>query len=162
MYFISSTNSINTTLFVSPYRLVWKTFHIVIGCSNGQTCLEGRLKWCYVISSYYLLGVLASIHTVSNGKRCRTLWPPYVTQSLSFIYINLSTEKTRHLLVKLYAYFRFAFQYNPALQPRAIIVFGCISKSVTDSEAKQLLKIMMKVRDIFVSIYILLYFSHHI
>ncbi|XP_035826286.1 neurofibromin, partial [Aplysia californica] len=44
---------------------------------------------------------------------------------------------------------RFAFQYNPALQPRAIIVFGCISKTVTDSELKQLLKIMMKVRDIF-------------
>ena len=40
---------------------------------------------------------------------------------------------------------RFAFQYNPALQPRAIIVFGCISKTVTDSEVKQLLKIMMKV-----------------
>ncbi|RUS73016.1 hypothetical protein EGW08_019222, partial [Elysia chlorotica] len=38
----------------------------------------------------------------------------------------------------------FAFQFNPALQPRAIIVFGCISKSVTDSEVKQLLKIMMK------------------
>ncbi|CAL1527010.1 unnamed protein product, partial [Lymnaea stagnalis] len=44
---------------------------------------------------------------------------------------------------------RFAFQYNPALQPRAIIVFGCISKTVVDSEVKQLLKIMMKVRDIF-------------
>ena len=41
---------------------------------------------------------------------------------------------------------RFAFQYNPALQPRAIIVFGCISKSVTDSEIKQMLKILMKVR----------------
>lgn len=40
--------------------------------------------------------------------------------------------------------YRFAFQYNPALQPRAIIVFGCISKTVTDSEIKQLLKIMMK------------------
>lgn len=42
-------------------------------------------------------------------------------------------------------YCRFAFQYNPALQPRAIIVFGCISKSVTDSEIKQMLKILMKV-----------------
>lgn len=39
---------------------------------------------------------------------------------------------------------RFAFQYNPALQPRAIIVFGCISKTVSDSEIKQLLRIMMK------------------
>ncbi|KAK2173204.1 hypothetical protein NP493_892g01057 [Ridgeia piscesae] len=39
---------------------------------------------------------------------------------------------------------RFAFQYNPALQPRAIIVYGCISKSVTDSEIKQLLRILVK------------------
>ncbi|XP_011426816.1 neurofibromin isoform X4 [Magallana gigas] len=44
---------------------------------------------------------------------------------------------------------RFAFQYNPALQPRAIIVFGCISKTVTDSEIKQLLKIMMKALESF-------------
>ena len=42
---------------------------------------------------------------------------------------------------------RFAFQYNPALQPRAIIVYGCISKSVTDSELKQLLRILVKVSD---------------
>ena len=40
---------------------------------------------------------------------------------------------------------RFAFQYNPALQPRAIIVYGCISKTVTDSEIKQLLRILVKV-----------------
>lgn len=39
----------------------------------------------------------------------------------------------------------FAFQYNPALQPRAIIVYGCISKTVTDSEIKQLLRILVKV-----------------
>jgi neurofibromin 1 len=40
---------------------------------------------------------------------------------------------------------RFAFQYNPALQPRAIVVFGCISKQVTDSEIKQLLRTLMRV-----------------
>lgn len=39
----------------------------------------------------------------------------------------------------------FAFRYNPALQPRALIVFGCISKSVADHEVKQLLRIMVKV-----------------
>ncbi|CAD5126032.1 DgyrCDS14209 [Dimorphilus gyrociliatus] len=39
---------------------------------------------------------------------------------------------------------RFAFQYNPALQPRAIIVYGCISKIVNDSEMKQLLRILVK------------------
>ena len=40
----------------------------------------------------------------------------------------------------------FAFRYNPALQPRALIVFGCISKTVSDQEVKQLLRIMVKVR----------------
>lgn len=38
----------------------------------------------------------------------------------------------------------FAFRFNPALQPRALIVFGCISKSVTDHEVKELLRILVK------------------
>lgn len=37
---------------------------------------------------------------------------------------------------------RFAFQHNPALQPRAIIVLGCICKRFTDTDIKQLLRIM--------------------
>ncbi|XP_037955193.1 neurofibromin isoform X2 [Teleopsis dalmanni] len=43
----------------------------------------------------------------------------------------------------------FAFSYNPALQPRALIVFGCISKSVTDHDVKQLLRILVKTLDSF-------------
>lgn len=39
---------------------------------------------------------------------------------------------------------RFAFQYNPALQPRAIVIYGCISKTVTEAELKQLLRILRK------------------
>ena len=52
---------------------------------------------------------------------------------------------------------RFAFQYNPALQPRAIIVYGCISKQVTDSEIKQLLRILVKVNIclLLISLYII-------
>lgn len=38
----------------------------------------------------------------------------------------------------------FAFNYNPALQPRALIVFGCISKVAYDYDVKQLLKILIK------------------
>ncbi|CAH0561866.1 unnamed protein product [Brassicogethes aeneus] len=38
----------------------------------------------------------------------------------------------------------FAFCFNPALQPRALIVFGCISKSITDHDMKQLLRILVK------------------
>uniref|UniRef100_A0A1B0DLA3 Uncharacterized protein n=1 Tax=Phlebotomus papatasi TaxID=29031 RepID=A0A1B0DLA3_PHLPP len=40
----------------------------------------------------------------------------------------------------------FAFCYNPALQPRALIVYGCISKSVTDQDVKQLLRILPLLR----------------
>jgi neurofibromin 1 len=39
---------------------------------------------------------------------------------------------------------RFAFQFNPALQPRAIIVYGCISKCATEADIKQLLRMMVK------------------
>lgn len=39
---------------------------------------------------------------------------------------------------------RFAFQYNPALQPRAIIVYGCISKQASEHDIKQLLRMMVK------------------
>ncbi|XP_073994395.1 neurofibromin 1 isoform X2 [Rhodnius prolixus] len=43
----------------------------------------------------------------------------------------------------------FAFCHNPALQPRALIVFGCISKSVTDQDIKQLLRILVKALESF-------------
>lgn len=43
----------------------------------------------------------------------------------------------------------FAFCFNPALQPRALIVFGCISKSVSDYEIKQLLRILVKALESF-------------
>ncbi|XP_025987354.2 neurofibromin isoform X2 [Solenopsis invicta] len=43
----------------------------------------------------------------------------------------------------------FAFCLNPALQPRALIVFGCISKSITDQDMRQLLKILMKALESF-------------
>lgn len=43
----------------------------------------------------------------------------------------------------------FAFCYNPALQPRALIVYGCISKSATDHDVKQLLRILVKALESF-------------
>ncbi|XP_065570505.1 neurofibromin-like isoform X3 [Artemia franciscana] len=46
----------------------------------------------------------------------------------------------------------FAFRYNPALQPRALIVFGCISKTTTDRDVKQLLRILVKALESFTDI----------
>ncbi|KAG8298104.1 Neurofibromin 1 [Homalodisca vitripennis] len=42
-----------------------------------------------------------------------------------------------------------AFCFNPALQPRALIVFGCISKTITDLDIKQLLRILVKALESF-------------
>ncbi|XP_058269102.1 neurofibromin isoform X3 [Hemibagrus wyckioides] len=39
---------------------------------------------------------------------------------------------------------KFAFQYNPSLQPRALVVFGCISKRVTHGQMKQIIRILSK------------------
>lgn len=49
-------------------------------------------------------------------------------------------------ITKLYFLFpdRFAFQYNPSLQPRALVVFGCISKRVTHGQLKQIIRILSK------------------
>ncbi|XP_077995279.1 neurofibromin-like isoform X2 [Glandiceps talaboti] len=44
---------------------------------------------------------------------------------------------------------RFAFQYNPALQPRAMVALGCISKGTTNTQVKQLLRILSKALDTF-------------
>lgn len=43
----------------------------------------------------------------------------------------------------------FAFCHNPALQPRALIVYGCISKSATDQDVKEILRILVKALESF-------------
>jgi neurofibromin 1 len=43
----------------------------------------------------------------------------------------------------------FAFRYNPALQPRGLVVFGCIAKSITDHDVKQLLRHLVKALESF-------------
>ena len=43
----------------------------------------------------------------------------------------------------------FAFRYNPALQPRGLVVFGCIAKAITDHDVKQLLRILVKALESF-------------
>lgn len=57
---------------------------------------------------------------------------------------NCDWLKTWTLLAK-----NFAFCLNPALQPRALIVFGCISKSITDQDMTQLLKILVQALESF-------------
>lgn len=40
---------------------------------------------------------------------------------------------------------KFAFQYNPSLQPRALVVFGCINKRPSLRHIKKIMTIMGKV-----------------
>lgn len=43
----------------------------------------------------------------------------------------------------------FAFCHNPALQPRALIVYGCISKTASDQDVKEILRILVKALESF-------------
>ena len=43
------------------------------------------------------------------------------------------------------SFFRFAFQPNPPLQGRAVIVYGCVSKEIDDAKIRQLLLVFIKV-----------------
>ena len=41
--------------------------------------------------------------------------------------------------------YRFAFKFNPALQPRSIVVLGCISKEADDIVVQQVLQVLIIV-----------------
>ena len=47
----------------------------------------------------------------------------------------------------MFLIFRFAFQHNPPLQARAVIVYGCVCKEIDDSRIRQLLLVFIKVRE---------------
>ncbi|EFX74727.1 hypothetical protein DAPPUDRAFT_307021 [Daphnia pulex] len=64
--------------------------------------------------------------------------------SLPKFYLLFGISKVWTTLAK-----SFAFRYNPALQPRALIVYGCISKVITDRDVKQLLRILVKALESF-------------
>lgn len=44
---------------------------------------------------------------------------------------------------------RFAFRHHPALQPRALIVFGCLARTATDHDLQQLLRVLLRALDAF-------------
>ena len=47
---------------------------------------------------------------------------------------------------KKYVYFfSYAFSYNPAIQPRCIVVMGSICKDVADTDVVQMLEVLAKV-----------------
>ena len=57
----------------------------------------------------------------------------------SFIGVPGSNVTSLNAALSYSPTFRFAFQNNPALQPRAMVVFGCINKSTSAREMRHLL-----------------------
>ena len=51
--------------------------------------------------------------------------------------------------------FRFAFDFNPALQPRSIVVLGCISKEANDMLVQKLLQVLIMVKASSLLLYVL-------
>jgi neurofibromin 1 len=76
--------------------------------------------------------VLASLETITDTLL--EIMESCIKEMEKCEWLNVWTELAR----------RFAFQFNPALQPRAIIVYGCISKCATETDLKQLLRMMVK------------------
>ena len=54
------------------------------------------------------------------------------------------------IFVSIFALLRFAFQYNPPLQARAVVVYGSICKEIDDSSVRHLLTVFIKVQTMFV------------
>ena len=52
------------------------------------------------------------------------------------------------------------FRYNPALQPRGLVVYGCIAKSTTDTDVKQLLRHLVKALESFSDINLVRHHRH--
>jgi len=46
-------------------------------------------------------------------------------------------------------FYSFAFEFNPALQPRSIVVLGCIYKEADDRLVQKVLNVLIMVRGSF-------------
>ncbi|CAK1546446.1 unnamed protein product [Leptosia nina] len=136
MFGISKVKSAAVTAFRSPYHRHtgdWYSEHSY-GCSQSS-CIMGPIMASSVTDRERL--PLQSLETITDAlleimEACMRDIP------------DCDWLKTWTSLAR-----SFAFCFNPALQPRALIVFGCISKNVTDDDMKQLLRILVKALESF-------------
>ncbi|XP_045770385.1 neurofibromin [Maniola jurtina] len=149
MFGISKVKSAAVTAFRSPYNR-----HTADWYSDSYTCSEGSIGPIAVgIPGAVGAGVHIGLGPCSQSDRERL-----PLQSLEIIVDALLEimEACMHdiptcdwLVTWTSLAKSFAFCFNPALQPRALIVFGCISKNVTDDDMKQLLRILVKALESF-------------
>ncbi len=60
---------------------------------------------------------------------------------------RIMLASSRFVLVFLFSHFcSFAFDFNPALQPRSIVVLGCICKEADDRLVQKVLQVLIMVR----------------
>lgn len=109
--------------------------------SNALLCFESNtLMFCLLFPSGVYEGhtILQVVGPV-DGARSKVLPPSTPVQ-----WRAVASHCVAWLWMPICLGFRFAFQYNPSLQPRALVVFGCISKRVSHGQIKQIIRILSK------------------
>ncbi|XP_047513398.1 neurofibromin isoform X4 [Pieris napi] len=136
MFGISKVKSAAVTAFRSPYHRHtgdWYSEHSY-GCSQSS-CIMGPIMVTSVTDRERL--PLQSLETITDALL--EIMEACMRDIPGCDWLKTWTSLARS----------FAFCFNPALQPRALIVFGCISKHVTDDDMKQLLRILVKALESF-------------
>lgn len=126
-------------------------FYLLFGISKVKSAAVTAFRSSYRHPSDRLLGNERFFSSPSDRERLSLTSLEVITDALLEIMEacmrDIATSdwlKTWTTLAK-----KFAFCFNPALQPRALIVLGCISKSITDQDIKQLLRILVKALESF-------------
>ncbi|XP_058804864.1 neurofibromin [Phymastichus coffea] len=132
-------------------------FYLLFGISKVKSAAVTAFRSSYRHSNDKWFGNERSIATLQDRERLSLNSLEVITDALLEIMEACMRDipkcdwlRTWTSLAK-----NFAFCFNPALQPRALIVFGCISKSITDQDMKQLLRILVKALESFNDIMLL-------
>ncbi|XP_031834542.1 neurofibromin 1 isoform X3 [Nomia melanderi] len=126
-------------------------FYLLFGISKVKSAAGTAFRSSYRHSSEKWLGNERSIASVHDKERLSLTSLEIITDALLEIMEACMRDIPQCDWLKTWSSLarNFAFCFNPALQPRALIVFGCISKSITDQDVKQLLKILVKALESF-------------
>uniref|UniRef100_A0A3P9ATN2 Neurofibromin 1 n=1 Tax=Maylandia zebra TaxID=106582 RepID=A0A3P9ATN2_9CICH len=136
------------SLRASTHGLVINIIHSLCTCSqlnfSEETKQVLRLSLTeFSLPKFYLLFGISKVKSAAviafrSSYRDRSFSPDFY---MFLLFLCLPTTLI-HQWTELAQ--KFAFQYNPSLQPRALVVFGCISKRVSHGQIKQIIRILSK------------------
>ncbi|MGH0174876.1 UNVERIFIED_CONTAM: hypothetical protein FKN15_069609 [Acipenser sinensis] len=149
------------SLRASTHGLVINIIHSLCTCSqlnfSEETKQVLRLSLTeFSLPKFYLLFGISKVKSAAviafrSSYRDRSFSPgSYERETFALTSLETVTEalleimESVNLVDVLLSVNRFAFQYNPSLQPRALVVFGCISKRVSHGQIKQIIRILSK------------------